>query len=72
MVMATMHRPPAVSQFQDLIIKRVGKTWSIGQIKSAMRGLKTTGKKKSRPVLAVNLPKYYEELTLSFSPLTPL
>jgi hypothetical protein len=35
-------------------------------------GFKTTGKKKSRPVLAVNLPKYYEELTLSFYLLTPL
>jgi hypothetical protein len=67
-----MHRPPAVSQFQALIIKRIGKTWSIGQIKSVMRGLKTTGKKKYRPVLEVKLPKYYEELTLSFYPLTPL
>ena len=33
MVMATMHRPPAVSQFQALILKRIGKTWYIGQIK---------------------------------------
>ena len=70
--MATLHRRPAVSQFQALFIKRIEKTWSIEQIKSVMRGLKTTGKKNSRPVLAVNLPKYYEELTLSFSPLTPL
>ena len=35
-------------------------------------GVKHYWKEKSRPVLAVNLPKYYEELALSFSPLTPL